>query len=82
MSAYSVFINDAVADASPVLRRMRLDGLDRATVPFAERYVLAWLGSPRSSMGLETMVHVIKVWLVTIPRGNLLTPPSWYSNDA
>ena len=61
MPSFSMGINDAVADASPVLRRMRLDGLESARVPFAERYVLAWLGSPRSNMGLDTLVQVIKV---------------------
>ena len=62
MPWYSISINDAVAEASPVLRRMRLDGLDRATLPFAERYVLAWLGGPRSNMELETVVESVKVW--------------------
>ena len=57
-----------MAEASPVLRRMRLDGLDRATLPFAERYVLAWLASPRSNVRLQTVVQVIKVWFVTAAR--------------
>ena len=62
MPDYSLPIIDVVAVASPVLRRMRLDGLDRTTVPFAERYVLAWLGGPKFGMDPETLVNVIKVW--------------------
>ena len=53
-----------------MLRRMRLDGFDRAALPFAERHVLAWLGSPRSIVGLENVVQVIKVWLVVVARPN------------
>ena len=65
MPVYAIVVNDAVAHASPVLRRMRLDGIDRATVPFEERYVLTWLGSPRSNMSMETVVNVLKVWHAT-----------------
>ena len=63
MIGHSVNITDTVADISPVLRRMRLDGLDRVTVPFAERHVLAWLGGPElhNDMDPETLVNVVKV---------------------
>ena len=57
----SLFIDDAVAQASPVLARMRLDGLDRAALPFAERHVQAWRGAPEPDMEPEWLVSVIKV---------------------
>ena len=63
MPRYSMNIDDAVAEASPVLRRMQLEGFDRATLPFAERYVLAWLSFPKTHMGLEILVQVFKVGL-------------------
>lgn len=51
-----------VAEGSPVLERMRLDGLDFVTVPFEERYVQAWLGGPQhTAMDTETLINVIKV---------------------
>ena len=61
MLTFSLIIDDAVAKASPVLRRMRLDGLDRATLPFEERYVQAWRGMPESSMDAKLLLNVIKV---------------------
>ena len=54
-------IDDAVAEASAVLARMRLDGLDRAPLPFAERYVQAWRRGPRPDDGLDTTFNVFKV---------------------
>ena len=68
MPSHSLLITDAVEEASPMLRHMRLDGLHRATVPFSERYVLAWLGSPGSNIGLQTVVQVIKLWFVTADK--------------
>ena len=47
---------------------MRLDGIDRAMVPFEERYVLAWLSFSKSNMTLKTVVQVIKVRLVQAAR--------------
>ena len=61
MLTFSLSIDDAVAKASPVLRRMRLDGLDRATLPFKERYVQAWIGMPQPGMDAELLLNVIKV---------------------
>ena len=61
MAKYYLSIDDAVAEASPVLARMRLDGLDRAPLPFAERYVQAWRGPPDSSMDLDRFMNVLKV---------------------
>ena len=65
MHAFSLFIDDAVAVASPVLGRMRLDGLDRAALPFAERHVQAWRGAPEPDMEADMLVNVIKVWKTT-----------------
>ena len=61
MHGCSLEIDDTVAKASPVLARMRLDGLDRATLPFAERYVEAWRGAPESDMSLEVLLNALKV---------------------
>ena len=61
MPDFYFFIDDAVAEASPVLARMRLDGLDRAALPFAERHVQAWRGAPEPDMEPEWLVSVIKV---------------------
>ena len=61
-------IDDTVVEASPVLARMRLDGLDRAPVPFAERYVLAWRGAPEPTMDTGTFINVVKVWYTVVAR--------------
>ena len=61
MPDFYFFIDDAVAEASPVLARMRLDGLDRAALPFAERHVQAWLGAPEPNMEEGLLVSVIEV---------------------
>lgn len=58
----SILIDDAVAVASPVLKRMRIDGHDRAPLPFAERHVQSWrLGKPQPNMDLKDLIHVLKV---------------------
>ena len=57
----SLVIDDTVSEASPVLRRMRLDGLDRAALPFSGRHVQAWCDGPKPDMEPEIMVNVIKV---------------------
>ena len=44
-----------------MLKRMRLDGLDRAWVPFAERHFLAWRGTPVPGMDTRTLMGAIKV---------------------
>ena len=61
MLKYSLLIDDAVADASPVLRRARLDGLERATLPFPERYVTAWRGAPERDMSTEMLKGALQV---------------------
>lgn len=66
MSSYSLPITDTEAGVSPVLKRMRLDGLDRVTLPFAEAHVQAWLGGTQhTSTDPELLVNVIKVCFIT-----------------
>ena len=62
MPAFSLSIDDAAAEASPVLWRMRMDGLYRAALPFAERHVQAWRGAPEPDMDVDVLLNVIKVW--------------------
>ena len=45
-----------------MLRRARLDGLERATVPFPERYVTAWRGAPEPGMSSEIVKGALQVW--------------------
>ena len=62
MTAFCLEISDADAESSQFLRHMRLDGFERATVPFAERFVLAWQrGAPEPNMDNETLIMVLKV---------------------
>ena len=61
MSKHSFPIDDELTNASPMLKRMRLDGLDRAWVPFAERHFLAWRGTPVPGMDTRTLMGAIKV---------------------
>ena len=61
MPDFSLPIDDAVAEASPMLGRMRVDGLDRAALPFAERHVQAWRGVPEPDMEVDMLVNGIKV---------------------
>ena len=44
-----------------MLRRMRLDGLDRAALPFSEPHVQDWRQGPKPDMETEMLVNVIKV---------------------
>ena len=44
-----------------MLGRMRVDGLDRAALPFAERHVQAWRGVPEPDMEVDMLVNGIKV---------------------
>ena len=62
MPAFSLVIDDAVTRASPVLARMRLDGLDQAALPFEERHVQAWQREPEPNMEADLLLNVIKVW--------------------
>ena len=62
MNSHSIMIKDADAEASGVLGRMRLDGLDRATVPFEERCVHAWQrGEPDPGMDIEILINILWV---------------------
>lgn len=62
MSSYSLFIEDVVAEASPFLKRMRMDGLDHAALPFPAPDVHAWLhGNEQGDMEAVTVCNVIKV---------------------
>ena len=62
MPSSTLIINDTDAEVSGVLGRMRLDGLDRATVPFDERFVHAWRrGTPQSDMDISTLMSVLEV---------------------
>ena len=60
----SISIDDAMAEASPFLRRMRLEGYDSAAVPFAEKHVQAWLRGPGVQMDTNTLINVLKVRLI------------------
>ena len=65
MPTHSIEISDADAEASGVLQRMRLDGLDAATVPFDERCVRAWRrGQPEPNMDVDMLVNVLWVRLL------------------
>ena len=61
MPSFSLAIDDDVEDARQVVARMRVDGLDRAALPFAERHVQAWRGAPEPDMDADMLVNVIKV---------------------
>ena len=59
----SVSIDDALAQASPLLGRMRLDGLTDTPVPFEERVVLHWRrGAPSPDLSVDVLKDVLKVW--------------------
>ena len=62
MARYSLSIDDGLAEASPMLARMRLDGLTETAVPFAERVVLLWRrGAPTPDMSVDVLVDVLQV---------------------
>ena len=61
MTGHSLPITDAVAQNSPLLGRMRLDGHDCVTVPFAESYVQAWLSGPQQGDAASTLINGIEV---------------------
>ena len=62
MTSCSISIDDDVAEASPVLGRMRLDGLTETAVPFAERAVVLWRrGAPAPNTSIELLTDVLKV---------------------
>ena len=62
MSGFSFCIDDYLAEASPVLGRMRVDGLTETAVPFAERAVLLWRrGAPTPDMEVNVLIDVLMV---------------------
>ena len=62
MTSCSLFIDDGLAEASPVLGRMRLDGITETAVPFAENVVLLWRrGAPSPDMSVNVLIEVVKV---------------------
>ena len=67
MVSYSVSITDADAEASTVLRRSRLAGLDRVPVPFEERIVQAWQrGAPEQGIDVDTLQQLVGVRSVAL----------------
>ena len=69
MVSYSVSITDADAEASAVLRRSRLDGLDTVPVPFEERIVQAWRrGAPEPGMDVHTLQKLLEVRGIALQR--------------
>ena len=66
MASYSLSIDYYSAEASPVLGRMRVDGLTEAPVPFAERAVLLWRrGAPTPDMDVDVLIDVFQVKFVS-----------------
>ena len=62
MANVSLHIDDYLAEVSPVLGRMRLDGLTETAVPFAERAVALWRrGAPTPDMDGKLLIDVLKV---------------------
>ena len=62
MSSFSLSIDDYLAQASPVLGRMRLDGLTDTAVPFSEGIVVLWRrGAASADMSVEVLKDVLKV---------------------
>ena len=81
MASCSLSIDDYLADASPVLGRMRVDGLTETAVPFAERAVLLWCrGAPTPDMNVDVVMNVLKVCTQVLSRllcsGAAQRPPS------
>ena len=69
MVSYSVLITDADAEASTVLRRSRLDGLDTVPLPFQERIVQAWRrGAPDPGMDVDTLQKLLEVRGIALQR--------------
>ena len=62
MTICYLYIDDYLAEASPVLRRMRLDGLTETAVPFVEHVVLLWRrGAPSPDMNVDILLDVLEV---------------------
>ena len=75
MVSYSVSITDADAEASTVLSRSRLDGLDTVPLPFEERIVQAWRrGAPNSDMDVKTLQKLVEVRGIAPQRHSCCAP--------
>ena len=62
MSRSLLSIDDYLADASPLLGRMRVDGLTETALPFDDGIVVLWRrGAASSDMSVEVLKHVLKV---------------------
>ena len=56
-----------------MLGRMQLDGLEEATVPFAERFVVLWRrGTPDPDLDIPSVIMVIKVHFMHQSRALML----------
>ena len=75
MVTFSISITDADAEASAVLTRTRLDGLDIVPLPFEERIVQAWRrGAPGPGMNVETLQKLLEVCSITSQRNSCCAP--------
>ena len=62
MSSFALSIDDYLAESSPILGRMRLDGLTETVVPFAEGTVVLWRrGAASPDMSVEVLTDILKV---------------------
>ena len=69
MVTFKIVITDADAEASTVLRRSRLDGLDTVPVPFEEQVVQAWRrGAPEPGMDVEMLQKLVEVRGIALQR--------------
>ena len=69
MAAYLLFITDADAEASTLLRRSRDAGYDRVTVPYDEDFVDAWrLGASQPGIDVDMMQKLLEVRHVALHR--------------
>ena len=75
MASYSVSITDADAEASVVLSRSRLDGLDTVPLPFEERIAQAWRrGAPIPGMDIDTLQKLVEVRGIAMQRHSCCAP--------
>ena len=75
MVSYSISITDADAEASSVLTRSRLDGLDTVPLPFEMRIVQAWRrGAPTPGMDIETLQKLLEVRVIALQRRSCCVP--------
>ena len=75
MVSFSIAITDADAEASAVLRRSRLDGLDTTPLPFEEGTVQAWRrGAPWPGMDVDTLQKLLEVRCFALQRQSSCAP--------